>query len=702
MSTWKNRARALGWSACLVAASVLGFAGIAAATPSWLPPQTLAPPAGGGQGAASPGSANGVAFANDGAAAAAWLGGYEAVLVATKAPFGSFGPAVAFPVASGGSAGSGGGVDVGVDGEGAATAVWVDGSGGQVEAGTALYGLAGGRETLSPSGSYDQAPAIAVDEHGDAVAVWVRSGGEAVSAIEAAYRPAGGHFGAPAELSPQGADATQPSVAIDANGEAIVAWRNGTSIEAASIHPAGLLAGSETISGALAGARGAPAVAIDAAGAGAVAWGAEGGGSANVELATRSPGGAFSAPQEIASVPSGSPDPQVGLSAAGEVTLAWSSYSAETGYEVLAAWGPLAEPAAISTPGSAPSSTPGSAPSSGPVVVASAARSPSLAVDAGGDALLSYLGEQGGTTFAAASYRPARGGFGGESVISGEGGAAGSVAGGEAAPVAAAIDGEGDGIAAFDRLSGSDPLEVALLDAAGPVLNGLSIPTAGAVGQSVSFSVAPLDGVSSVASTSWSFGDGGSASGASVAHVFTQPGTYTVSVTAVDAHGNATTASGTIAIASSSARIPRQARRRRYTGARLTTRATRATRQGTFRLEVRCIAYTDCSGGRVRIAVQVRRGDSARARVKLGKDKFRAASHARTYVSFELPRRVLKVLRERTRLKLFAVVQTGDIRGQHATTRARVQLLAPPSVKRAGVRRRGGAARPRHRRPRGG
>ena len=47
---------------------------------------------------------------------------------------------------------------------------------------------------------------------------------------------------------------------------------------------------------------------------------------------------------------------------------------------------------------------------------------------------------------------------------------------------------------------------------------------------------------------SWSFGDGGSASGSSVSHVYATPGTYTVQLTVADGRGGSATATKTIAI----------------------------------------------------------------------------------------------------------------------------------------------------------
>ncbi len=49
-------------------------------------------------------------------------------------------------------------------------------------------------------------------------------------------------------------------------------------------------------------------------------------------------------------------------------------------------------------------------------------------------------------------------------------------------------------------------------------------------------------------SFSWDFGDGGTASGASVAHYYVADGTYTVVLTAVDSNGGSATATKTITV----------------------------------------------------------------------------------------------------------------------------------------------------------
>ncbi len=62
-------------------------------------------------------------------------------------------------------------------------------------------------------------------------------------------------------------------------------------------------------------------------------------------------------------------------------------------------------------------------------------------------------------------------------------------------------------------------------------------------------STATSDLFSEVSGTEWQFGDGNTGSGDATSHTFAAAGTYSVTVTATDAAGNASTTSGTIEIA---------------------------------------------------------------------------------------------------------------------------------------------------------
>ena len=112
-----------------------------------------------------------------------------------------------------------------------------------------------------------------------------------------------------------------------------------------------------------------------------------------------------------------------------------------------------------------------------------------------------------------------------------------------------AFDPQGNALAIWERSDGAKPrIEAAGYDAAGPLLANLAAPATVVAGRPVAFSVTPIDSFFAVAATSWSFGDGSTASGAGVTHAYAAAGTYEVRVTASDAVGNSTSAARTIRV----------------------------------------------------------------------------------------------------------------------------------------------------------
>jgi hypothetical protein len=115
-------------------------------------------------------------------------------------------------------------------------------------------------------------------------------------------------------------------------------------------------------------------------------------------------------------------------------------------------------------------------------------------------------------------------------------------------PNGISTDADGNTLVAIYKTDSPNEARVAVFDAAGPDLQGLSVPGSGAVGQPIPFSVLPVDAWSSLGTTSWNFGDGGTAAGTTVSHAFGAPGSPQITVTAGDSLGNTSEARGSTAI----------------------------------------------------------------------------------------------------------------------------------------------------------
>ncbi len=115
--------------------------------------------------------------------------------------------------------------------------------------------------------------------------------------------------------------------------------------------------------------------------------------------------------------------------------------------------------------------------------------------------------------------------------------------------VAVASDEHGGAVAVWDELATDSSVSTSELRPGGPVLARLAVPESGAARVPTTFAVTPAAWGSPLAGdATWSFGDGGTASGSRVLHTYRRPGTYTVTVGATDASGTTTTAHATIVV----------------------------------------------------------------------------------------------------------------------------------------------------------
>lgn len=166
----------------------------------------------------------------------------------------------------------------GIDADGDVVAAWVVSDGVekrvQVRRRTASGTLtspqflsAAGQDVLSVP------PAIAVEDDGDAVVAWSRSDGS-TNRVQTRKRTAAGALSSILTMSVVGREADMPTISMDDDGDAIVAWHLGGEngrIQARRRTSTGELSPIRTLTPPEVDARG-PAIAMDGAGDAAISW----------------------------------------------------------------------------------------------------------------------------------------------------------------------------------------------------------------------------------------------------------------------------------------------------------------------------------------------------------------------------------------------------------------------------------------------
>ena len=201
--------------------------------------------------------------------------------------------------------------------------------------------------TLSEAGQEASEPQVAMDPTGDAVVVWRQFNGSDY-VVQAAVKPAGEPWSTPATLSEAGQEASQPHVAVDGAGEATTVWRsyNGSDhVIQASEEPAGELwskparlsePGQETYE---------PQVAVDGAGNATAVWGYDKEYlDSFVQVAVKPAGGPWGKPAILSEAGQEASEPQLAVDAAGDAASAWDSFDYGGCYCVQTAVKPVGEP----------------------------------------------------------------------------------------------------------------------------------------------------------------------------------------------------------------------------------------------------------------------------------------------------------------------------------------------------------------------
>jgi len=423
-------------------------------------------------------------------------------------------------------------------------------------------------------------PQVAINDAGDAIVGWVHDIGRD-RVLQATFRPRS------ASAWPEPSDISEPSLGIqdfriglDDRGNAIALWaeraETGVALRIATRSAdAGGWGAARTLSRPGGNVSGGPAVATTPGGAIAVVW-IEDGGVREVEsvIGFGSGSGDWSSPLQLSFPENGAAfgTPDVAFDRArGDIVVVWG-FRASSGvhgvrtafHSIAQSWveqnvgdllPPFDRPRVGAGNGSAvavwvngfgivsathaqqaPSSP---AAWSSPTLISarsSTVAEPDVAVDSRGNAVAIWTSGANGTVQSA--IRPGS---------SGEWQRLADASGAGSSKPLVSID---TTLGVWNRRSASRiAVEASGLTGGGPVLQRLRIPKKGAVRASLTFSVLPTPWSAPLAGKpAWSFGDGRSARGLRVDHRYLRAGTYRVSVTCTDTHGDATTVARTLRV----------------------------------------------------------------------------------------------------------------------------------------------------------
>jgi PKD domain len=237
---------------------------------------------------------------------------------------------------------------VAMDAGGDAVAIWFQETGSADVIETSARPAGGSWQapaTLSAASGSNVRPEIAMDPSGDAVAVWEHlppGGGQTV--VQASEMPAGGSWQTPLDLSETSKSSYAPSVAIDPEGDAVAAWEHEAGglgiIQASSRPPGGAWQTPVSLSQGGESAFDAQA-ALDAQGDAVVAWTRDDGSSFVIQASSMPAGGGWGAPANLSESGRNAFNPSLAIDARGDAVAAWNRE--ELGGEVTqAAVRPLA------------------------------------------------------------------------------------------------------------------------------------------------------------------------------------------------------------------------------------------------------------------------------------------------------------------------------------------------------------------------
>jgi hypothetical protein len=469
------------------------------------------------------------------------------------------------------------------DAAGDVFAAWVrfDGTNWIVEEATRTAGGSFVTKQLQTGTGQASNVTLAANKRGDVIVAWRRQ--NATAEIWAATRAAGGNFAVPQTIaSVPSYDVEDPNVAVNVNGAMMVVWRlAGGSSYTEQIYGAFRPAGGSFTTAPISTQdiwNQSPRVVMDATGRSTVVWSYWDGSTNIARVRVRSANGTLGNQNNLsAGAPTGYPMfATVGIDSSGNALAVWSHWNGST-YDVQGAtrtsssdnWNNLPtfgqsagasfgnEPqvavdpsgnavaiwrAADNTISAASRAAGGSFGTAQTGISAPTASNPKVLLDPNGQAIAIWQRSDADGQRIETATRPLGGSFGSVRAIS-------SLK--YANSPALGVDGLGNAIAVWafadaTKAAPNNTVQYSAYDASPPTLS-VNTPSGGNTGQTLGFSASVFD-VWSPVTTTWSFGDGTSATGNSVTHAYGGASAFNVVATARDAVGNATSTSRSVQI----------------------------------------------------------------------------------------------------------------------------------------------------------
>jgi hypothetical protein len=511
----------------LLVVGMLSTAVAGASAAGWLAPEDV------------PLSASDLAFDAQGNAVAVGVGadsgGHPAIVAMTR----PFGGQWSDPVPVSGSGDSDAAAPhVAVNARGDAVAVWSADNVAAVNGVVEVASRPAGGEwsdpiVVSDGAIFDHEQEVAIDAQGNATAIWAEIPGAVGFVVRAANRPSGGNWSEPVDLG-GGTLHSSPRLAVDTQGDVTAVWLGERAasgggfvnvVQSKSLPSGGAWSADAVELSSDEGAAQAPQLAADSTGNAVAVWVWHGSGGYVAQATRRVAGGDWSAPVDLGT--GGDADaPQVAVDPQGNATAIWASPAA-SGSVVRSSSSTLGGPwgSVINLATSNDDDNVGF---------------PWVAADPQGNVTAVWARHNSNNVTAQATRRVAGSANWSTAVDL-------TVGQHLTAIPAAGVDPQGH--VSMIWSSSENPWSgfSTIFDPVAPELRNLTAPAKAVVGQPIDLSVDPFDDWSAV-TTSWSLGDGQTASGAAVKHTYGSPGERTVTVTGVDAAGNTTQTSRAITV----------------------------------------------------------------------------------------------------------------------------------------------------------